>query len=270
MRLSGADESQPDGETLEWLVDGVVLDVDGEVCRGNPTRLAIHRSLKEVISVKRFRCCELFVVIGLPRRSVGGVHGEVKGETALGAFVRCRDRHRTQDHRRGCPRTRGLFRRDRRFFPSQRHWHMVVVGDGHRRSVGISLQMREARVGVAQGYREVLVRLIDGVFSDGNANVPGCLEAELAPHVCAREVALPEAEAVCQPPVVRAFGGGAAGRRRGQGDGDTALRHLVRRGGGPGLQGDRCRVLVNAHGRLVPADGDGYEVVVGDLYARGG
>ena len=130
--------------------------------------------------------------------------------------------------------------------------------------------MGETRVGVAQGCRELLVRLVDGVIDDGNADIPGCLEAELAPHVCAREVALAEAEAAGQPPIVRAFGGGVANRRRGQGGGETALRHLVRRGGGPGLQGDRHRVLVDAHERLVPADGDGYEVVVGDFYAHSG
>ena len=130
--------------------------------------------------------------------------------------------------------------------------------------------MGEAWVGVAQDYREALVRLIDGVIDDGDADVPGCLEAELAPHVCAREVALAEAEAPGQPPIVRALGGGVVGRRRGQGGGETALRHFVRRGGSPGLQGDRCRILVCAHERLVPTDGNGYEVVVGDLYAHSG
>ena len=130
--------------------------------------------------------------------------------------------------------------------------------------------MREAWVGVVQDYREVLVRLVDGVIDDGDADVPGCLEAELAPHVCAREVALAEAEAAGQSPIVRALGGGAVGRSRGQGDVETALRNSVRRGGGPGLQGDRSRMLVDAHERLVPADGDGYEIVVGDLYAHNG
>ena len=81
---------------------------------------------------------------------------------------------------------------------------------------------------------------------------------------------LAEAEAAGQPPIVRAFGGGVAGRCRGQGDGETVLRHFLRRGGSPGLQGDRCRILVDAHERLVPADGDGYEVVVGDRYAHRG
>ena len=130
--------------------------------------------------------------------------------------------------------------------------------------------MGEAWVGVVQDYREVLVWLVNGVIDDGDADVPGCLEAESTPNVCAREVALAEAEAAVQPPIVRALGGGVAGRCRGQGDGETALRHFVRRGGSPGLQGDRSRILVDAHGCLFPAEGDGYKVVVGDRYAHRG
>ena len=49
-------KTQPDGEALNWLVNGVVYDVDGKVLRGNPAGLAIHRSAREIAVVKRFRC----------------------------------------------------------------------------------------------------------------------------------------------------------------------------------------------------------------------
>ena len=80
----------------------------------------------------------------------------------------------------------------------------------------------------------------------------------------------PKLKLLVSGPIVRALGGGVVGRRSGQGDSETVLRHFVRRGGGLGLQDDRCCMLVDAHERLIPADGDGYEVVVRDLYAHNG
>ena len=92
----------------------------------------------------------------------------------------------------------------------------------------------------------------------------------VALHVCAREVDLAEGDGIVHLRVVVGLGRAVVGRRCGQGDGEIALRHSVRPGSGLGLQGDHCRILVDAHDRLVPADGDGYEVVVGDLYGHSG
>ena len=45
------------------------------------------------------------------------------------------------------------------------------------------------RAAVGEGDGEVLVRLINGVVGDGNGDVPYGLEAELAAHIRAGEVA---------------------------------------------------------------------------------